>query len=169
MTGPDLSHLGPQDAVVAFRSYPRRYAAELTGIQGDDVPDELAVRIGPDGESALQIVSDVTRTWSVLGAALAQVLRTDDPVLHPAVSDPTQRQWDTPAPETIDDGLALLGHEAEALADQIGGVLSATDWNRTGAIAGGGSVTALDLVKDAVSVGADGLARVRATLAAVAR
>src|SRR4051794_33744195 len=120
MTGPDLSHLGPQDAVVAFRSFPRRYGAELTGIEGDDQPDELAVRIGPEGESALQIVSDVTRTWAVISAALAQVVRTDDPVLHPAIADPSQRHWDTPAPETIDDGLSLLGHEAEALADQVG-------------------------------------------------
>src|SRR4051794_2398998 len=120
MTSPDLSRLGPQDAVVAFRSFPRRYDAELTGFQGDDLPDELAVRIGPEGESALQIVSDVARTWAVLSAALAQVVRTDDPVLHPAIADANQRHWDTPAPDTIADGLALLDHEAEALADQIG-------------------------------------------------
>src|SRR3954447_121483 len=137
MTGPDLSHLGPQDAVVAFRSYPRRFAAELTGVEGDDSADEVVVRVGPDGESALQIISDVTRTWSVLGGALSQVLRTDGPVLHPAISDRSQRQWDTPPPDSVADSLALLGHEADALVDQIEGVLSAGDWSRPGTIAGG--------------------------------
>ena len=169
MTGPDLSHLGPQDAVVAFRSYPRRYAAELEGFAGDDSPDELAARVGPDGVSALQIVSDVTRTWGVLGGALDQVLHHDDVVLHPAITDPRQRHWDAAAPDTVDEALVLLGHEAEALAGLVTGVLSASDWTRSGAVAGGGTVTALDLVKDAVGVGADGLATVRTVLAAVRR
>jgi hypothetical protein len=169
MTGPDLSHLAPQDAVAAFRSYPRRYAAELEGFVGDDDPDEVAARIGPDGLSANQIVSDVCRTWAVIGGALEQVLRRDDAVLHPAISDPAQRQWDPPPPDAVADGLQLLGHEAEALADQVEGVHNAGDWSRSAAVAGGGSVSALELVKDAVGVGADGLARVRATLAAVRR
>ena len=169
MPGPDLRHLGPQDALVAFRSYPRRYGTEFEEIEGDDSLDELAVRAGPDGVSALHAVSDVTRTWSVLSSALTQVLRHDDAVLHPAVADVSLRHWDTPPPGTVADALTLLGHQAEALADQISGVLSTDDWNRSATVAGGGSVTALDLVKDAVGVGADGLTQVRATLAAVRR
>ncbi len=152
---------------MALRSYPRRYGAEFAGIEGDDSLDESAVRAGPDGVSALQTVSDVTRTWSVLGGALTQVLRHDDAVLHPAIADRALRHWDNPPPATVADALTLLGHQAEALADQIGGVLSNDDWNRSATVAGGGSVTALDLVKDAVGVGADGLTQVQATLTAV--
>jgi len=169
MTGPDLSHLSPQDAVVAFRSYPRRFASELEGFVGDDNPDEVAARIGPDGVSANQVVSDVSRTWAVLGGALDQVLRRDDAVLHPAITDRSQRQWDTPPPELVVDGIDVLRHEADALAAQVEGVHNAGDWSRSAAVAGGGTVTALDLVKDAVATGADGLARVRSTLAAVRR
>jgi hypothetical protein len=174
MPGPDLRHLGPQDAVVAFRSYPRRYAGEFDeiergGIARDDAVDDVAARLGPEGVSAIQIASDVTRTWSVLSGALTQVLRHDDAVLHPAIVDATLRHWDNPPPGTVADALALLGHEADALADQIVGVLSTDDWSRSAVVAGGGSVTALDVVKDAVGVGADGLARIRATLTAVRR
>jgi len=169
MTGPDLSHLSPQDAVVAFRSYPRRYAAEIEGFVSDDDADELAARIGPDGVSAALVISEVGRTWAVLGGALDQVLRRDDAVLHPAITDPAQRHWDTPPADSVADGIDELRHEAEALAILVEGVHSAGDWSRSAAVAGGGSVTALDVVKDAVAVGADGLTRVRATLAAVRR
>lgn len=169
MTGPDVSRLGPQDAEIAFRSYPRRYAAELASIEGDDSMEELAGRIGPGGESAAQIVSDVTRTWAVLGGALHQILLHDDAVVHPAVTDATLRHWDTPAPDAIAEAMVLLGHEADALADQVSGVISAGDWGRTATVAGGGSVTALDVVRQAVGAGAEGLGAVRATLAAVRR
>jgi hypothetical protein len=169
MTGPDLSRLSPQDALVAFRSYPRRYAAEVEGFVGDDSPDELAARVGPDGISAMQVISDVTRTWGVLGGALQQVLRHDDAVLHPAITDRRQRHWDSPPPDRLADALDLLHHEADTLADDIESVHNAGDWSRSAAVAGGGSVTALDLVKDAVGVGAEGLAQVRAVLAAVRR
>jgi hypothetical protein len=170
MTGPDVSRLSPQDALVAFRSYPRRFAAELASIEGDDSIEELASRIGPEGESAAQIVSDATRTWAVLGEALRQILRHDDAVVHPAVTDATLRHWDTPAPESIAEAMVLLGHEAEALADEVDGVLNADDWSRTATVAGdGGAVTALDVVREAVGAGAEGLGAVRATLAAVRR
>ena len=169
MTGPDLTRLSPQDAVVAFRSYPRRYGAELASIKGDDRIEEIATRMGPQGESAAQIVSDVTRTWALLGEALRQILRHDDAVLHPAIADPTLRHWDTPAPDSIAEALVLLGHEADALADEVGGVLNADDWARTAIVAGGESVTALDVVKQAVAAGAEGLSDLRSTLAAVRR
>ena len=169
MTDPDLSRLSPQDALVALRSYPRRYASELEGFVGDDTPDELAGRIGPDGTSTLQIVSDVTRTWAVLDGAFGQVLVQDDPMLHPAVVDARLRHWDAAPPDTVSEALTLLGHEADALAGRIEGVLAASDWSRTGSVAGGGSVTSLDLVRDAVAVGASGLIRIRSTLASVRR
>jgi len=86
------------------------------------------------------------------------------------VTDATLRHWDTPAPESIAEAMVLLGHEAEALADEVDGVLNADDWSRTATVAGdGGAVTALDVVREAVGAGAEGLGAVRATLAAVRR
>ena len=167
MVAPDLTRLGPGDAEVALRSFVRRYAAELLAVPGDDRGDELAARLGPAGESALGVVSDVTRTWGVLGHELHRVLTLDDPLLHPAAADPRQRHWDTAPPDTVDEALTLLGHEVDALLDVMAGVTSADEWTRKGEVAGGGTLSALDLVKEAVRVGAEGLDRVRDVLAAV--
>ena len=41
------------------------------------------------------------------------------------------------------------------------------DWTRTGTVAGGGTRSALDLLKEAVRVGSDGVDRVRVVLASV--
>jgi len=167
MSSLDLSRLSPSDAEVALRSYPRRYRAELQPVAGDDRADELAARIGPHGESALDVVSDVTRTFGLLGAELHRTLTLDRPVLHPAVADASLRHWDTAAPEHVDEALVLLDHEVDALVEVARSVTDADEWTRRGSVAGGGSRSALDLLKEAVAVGAAGLDRVRAILTAV--
>ncbi len=169
MTGLDVSKLLPPDALAAIRSYPRRYRSELAAFEGDDSIDELAARVGPDGESAIQIMSDVSRTWTVLAEALRQTLTSDDAMLHPAVLDPAQRSWDTPPSESLDDVLAVLEHAADTLTERMASVSSLDDWNRRAAVAGGGEVSALDLVRSATVVGSDGLAAVRTALAAARR
>ncbi len=169
MSSLDLSRLAPADAEVALRSYGRRYRAELAGGPDDDRADELANRIGPDGVSALDVVSDVTRTLGVLDAELRRTLTLDDVVLHPAVSEPSLRHWDAPASDTVDEALDLLERETGGLVDTMRLATTAEDWTRTGSVAGGGAVSALDLVKEAVRVGAEGLDRVRLVLASVRR
>jgi hypothetical protein len=112
-------------------------------------------------------MSDVTRTLGLLGSELHRTLTLDEPVLHPAVADVSRRHWDTPAPDRIDDALALLDHELDALVEEARSVHDAQEWTRRGSVAGGGSRSALDLLKEAVGVGAAGLDDVRRTLAAV--
>jgi hypothetical protein len=163
----DLSRLAPDDAVVALRSYPRRYRAELAPLPGDDRIDELAQRIGPTGESALGIVDDVVRTWGLVGHELHQLLIADEPTLHPAVIDRSQRHWDVPAPESVEAALDDLARESEALVEQVTTVGMAEDWARVAPVAGGGEVTALDLLRELVRVGAEGLDQVHTVLAAV--
>ena len=163
----DLSRLSPDDAQVALRSYARRYRAELRPVPGDDRADELAARLGPGGESAIDVVSDVTRTLGLLGSELQRTLTQDEPVLHPAVADPSRRHWDAPAPERVDDALVLLDHELDSLVELARSVTTTDDWTRRATVAGGGSLSALDLLKEAVAVGAAGLDQVRTTLAAV--
>ena len=169
MTGLDVSKLLPPDALTALRSYPRRFRAEVASVEGDDVIEELAARIGPDGESAIQLISDVARTWTVLAEALRQTLTSDDAVLHAAVLDPAQRSWDTPPSESLDDVLADLDHAAETLSGRMAAVTDLRDWNRRAAVAGGGEVSALDLARTATLVGSEGLAAVHAALAAARR
>jgi hypothetical protein len=163
----DLTRLSPDDAAVALRSYQRRYRAELLPVPGDDRAEEIAVRLGPNGQSALDVVSDVTRTLGLLGSELHRTLTLDEPVLHPAVADASRRHWETPAPESIDDALVLLDDELDALVEQARSVTTAEDWTRRGSVAGGGTRSALDLLKEAVAVGAGGLDDVRRTLVAV--
>jgi hypothetical protein len=167
----DLSKLSPQDAAIAFRSYPRRYREALATPQDDDTGDaedmeELAHRLGPGGRSAVQILSDVTRTWVVLRDALRRLVVDERPLLHPAVTDRSQRAWDADAPESLDDALALLTDEADTFASEIERVATG-DWTRLGDVAGGGEITALDVVRDGVQVGHDGLDDVSAALTAV--
>lgn len=159
--------LSPNDAVVALRSFPRRYREVFASIEGDDTIEALAARIGPDGRSAAGVVSDVTRTWALLGEALRQIVFTESAVVHPAVGDAAQRSWEAGHPDALEDTLTLLDHEAQALVELVRRVANASDWNRSAPVAGGTPVTALDVLRDAVQTGVDGLGQAEAILRAV--
>lgn len=152
----DLSHLNPPDAVAALRSYPRRFRSALRPIADDEEIDEIAHRAGRDGRSAMQVVSDVTRTFVLLGEALRQMAMSDDPLLHPAVLDPAARRWEAEVPASVEEALTLLTEAAESLAEQTSR-LPVKAWQRTARVAGGGAVRALDIVRDATQVGHEGL------------
>ena len=109
----------PSDAVVALRSLGRRFRGLFAGLEADESPDDLAHRVGPDGHAAIDHVVAATRDVTFLGRALEQVLVEDDPVLHPAVVDQAARDWDTTAGGTVEERLAELAWEAEALADRV--------------------------------------------------
>ncbi len=168
MTSLDLSRLSGPEAAVAMRSYGRRFRHAILPIEDDPDAEEIALRIGPDGHSALDLVTTTTNTWVLLAQALHQVVVQDTPVLHAGVIDPDERAWDTPTMPSVAESLTRLEDEATAFADAIDRVHS-PDWNRTGQIAGSGPISALDLVKEAVRTGADHLHGVETTLAAVGR
>lgn len=140
----------PSDAVVALRSLGRRYRGVFAGREDDERPDDLAHRIGSEGRSALDHVVHATRTITLLGRALQQTLVEDDPVLHPAVADPTAREWEDTAGGTVDERVSELAWEAEALADRVEHV-PADDWGRRARVAGADATTsALAILWDAV-------------------
>jgi hypothetical protein len=146
MSGLDLSHLAPDDAVAALRSYPRRFRELLTAVDAADVPVE-----------AIEHADHVARSVAMLGEALRQVLVQDDPVLMPAVADDSAREWSFAGSSSIDDVLAFLEMECNALADTIRDVPSDA-WTRTGTTAGSGQkMSALDIVREAVRTGSDHL------------
>lgn len=165
MSALDLSRLTPIDAVAALRSYPRRYRAAVQPIEDPEL-DEQARRPGPGGRSALDVVVEVTRMWKVLADGLHQIVVTDTPVLPPAVVDPAERHWDTPAPTSLSEALLTQEEVAAALVEQVDHV-PANAWNRTGTVVGGATVSAFDVVKEAVAVGHAGLDEVGTILAAV--
>ena len=167
MAGPDVSHLSADDATVALRSFPRRFRSALAVGDDEDV-EELAQRVGPDGASAVDHLVDATSSLMLLGRALHQLVRTDEPLLHPAVGDPTQRQWDPPPGLDVAALLGMLDDEAVELADEVERVGS-QDWSRSGRVADGGELSALDVVREAVRTASVDLAGVESAMAAARR
>jgi hypothetical protein len=156
----------PADAVVALRSLGRRYRGLFAGLGDDESPDDLAHRNGADGRSALDHVVAATRTITFLGRALEQTLVEDDPALHPAVTDPAEREWPD-AEGTVDERVSELAWEADHLADRAAKV-AAADWGRTARVAGqDATVTASDVLWDAVDSAVAHLKSAEQTLRAV--
>ena len=146
MPGLDLSRLAPDDAVAALRSYPRRFREVLTSVDPQDLPQE-----------AIEHADHVARSLALLGEALRQVVVQDEPTLMPAIVDDAAREWAFDGSSSVDDVLAFLTMECNALADAIGAVPSDA-WTRAGVVAGSSQkVTALDIVREAVRTGADHL------------
>jgi hypothetical protein len=159
-----VAHRPPSDAVVALRSLGRRWRGLFAGLGEDESPDDLAHRHGPDGRSALDHALHATRTLSLLGRAVEQALVDDDAVLHPAVGDPTQRAWDGPPADLVDDAVDELVHEADRLADRIERV-TAHEWRRRARVAGqDADVGPLDVLWDAVDTAVADLRAAEATL-----
>ena len=158
-----MANRPPADAVVALRSLGRRWRGLFAGLRDDESPDDLAHRPGPDGRSALDHAVHATRTLSLLGRAVEQALVDDDAVLHPAVGDPSRREWGGSA-GSVDDAIAELVHEAERLADRLAGV-TAREWRRTARVAGQDAETSvLAVLWDAVDASVAELKAAEATL-----
>lgn len=139
----------PSDAAVALRSLGRRYRGLFAAPAEDESPDDVAHRNGAEGRSALDHVVAAARTITFLGRALEMTLLEDDPVLHPAVLDASAREWPD-ATGTVEERLAELGWEADALADRVAKV-SAAEWARQARVAGhDASVSAVAILWDAV-------------------
>ena len=153
----------PSDAVVALRSLGRRYKGLFAGLGEDERPDDLAHRNGSDGRSALDHVVAATRMLTFLGRALDQVLVDDDAMLHPAVSDPAQREWPD-ATGTVDERISELVWEADHLAERASKV-PAHDWARTARVAShDASTSALAVLWDAVDSAVEHLKAAERTL-----
>ena len=140
--------LSPADAVVALRSFPRRFREVLTLGPGED--ESVLHRNGPDGRSALDHVDLAGRDLAVLADAVDAVLTQDRPTLHPAVGDPAARSYAVDPGVDATAALDLLTLEAGGLADRVEHV-AAGEWSRTGSAAGGGDLTAVDVLREAVS------------------
>lgn len=139
----------PSDAVVALRSLGRRYRGLFAGLGDDESPDDLAHRNGTDGRSASDHVAAAARNITFLGRAVEQALVDDDAVLHPAVADPSAREWPG-ATGTVDEAIEELARAAEQLADRADRA-SASEWSRTAPVASHDApVSALAILWDAV-------------------
>ncbi len=172
--GLDLSRLSPGDAVVALRSFPRRYGRLLSTFGDDEAPEDLLHRPGPGGLSALDQAQRAARSFAALHDALHRVLIEDGPAVgidaaSGPVALPGQRD---PSVEAVLDG---LGRGARALAEEAAGA-EPDAWRRTATVdpgvvgtGEGRTLSALDLVREAVRAGAEGLRAVESALVAARR
>jgi hypothetical protein len=152
----DTTSLPPNDAVVALHSFPRRYR-ELATMPETENSDRILERVGVIGRSALELMVDTVRSLTLLDRALEQILVSDQPVLHPAVTSRRERNFDFAGHGGVEDILAELDDVAAAMADRAARV-PADDWMRTGTVAGTPQVvTAIDVLREAVSTAADNL------------
>jgi len=149
----DVSGLSPSDAVAALRSFPRRFREVLAVDDDDDGPLH---RAGPDGRSALDHADLAGRDLAVLADTVGRVLDGSTSALHPAVTDLAARSYASDVSVTAEAAVDLLELEARGLADRAEHV-DAGSWGETADVAGGGKVTALDVLREAVRTTAEHL------------
>lgn len=159
----DYSTLMPADAVVALRSLPRRVTAAL-GVF-DESTEARAHQLSRDGVSAVEVLLGAAATLAVLEKGLRDVTILDNPALHPAV---TNRQLRSIEISTNEPTEAVL----EQFSDRVGSIaelaesIKGHDWSRTGTVSDV-SVSALDLLREAVAVGVDALTKVEQVIASL--
>ncbi len=167
----DQPDLAPADAAVALRSLPRRFGEAIAraagpgahdGADADDAAaptDAIEARadhVGPDGTSPLEQVAATTAELTLFHQATTAVLSGASTPLHPGVLDRRSREWDVPPGLTVDDAVTLLEQEATAYAALVESA-DAREWAKSGPVAGGGSISAVTLVSEAVRSAVDRL------------
>lgn len=145
MCGLDPRTVKPPDASAALRSYPRRYRRLLVRLDDDEGAAVVTRRPGPGRWSALEHAVHVADVLDAVGRAAQRVSVHKDP--------PVDLRVPTPRPAPVDEVLRRIRtgcEELAALVDQVKG----KEWLRSGRLPGGERVSALDLVRYAVHVGA---------------
>lgn len=164
-----MSGLSPADAVVALRSFPRRFRAVLERRPDDDEQadhDEVARRVGPDGSSAVDHLVAAGGMLALLDRSLEQVVGVDDPVLPPGAGRFQDATWEDRHRPL---GTLLDRFEATALgcADRVEGVPT-DEWARRVRLPEvDATIGAVGLVQDAVDLAAGHLRVARRTIDAV--
>ena len=144
--GFDAAAVSPADAAVAARSYPRRYRALLVRPDEDD-PEIVHRRPAPDQLSAVEHTARAAVDISAAADALRRVRIDEDPEVALEGTAPIDE-----AGPTSREVLAVLDAAAASFATVIE-TLRGDEWRRSGHLAGGGDVGALDVARHGVHAG----------------
>ena len=151
--GLDYGTIHPPDAMVALRSFPRRYGELIGGISDDETERLLHARPAPDVWSAVEYTVHVADTLESLTEVIRQMVRQDDPDLSGLMWDPDERAAEQKYNEkSPDEALALLRPAAENAATTVESV-GADDWGRQATFPFGERDT-LTMMRNAVHEGA---------------
>jgi hypothetical protein len=141
--------VSPRDAVVALRSFPRRYRERVETIRRSGGGDQLmGCRLLPSRWSVVEYLGHVRDAFHVVADRLDRVLVSDHPALGalPAETPSPDRQA---PPEALLADLATAADRLARLAADVRG----EDWWRSGVLRDT-PVTALELLRAAVHEGA---------------
>lgn len=164
--------LTPDDAVVAIRSFPRRFRGVLARPDDDRFdPDEIGRRVGPEGRSAADHLLAADGVLTLLERAIEQARGEEDPVLHPAFADLSRaavaEESSADDRAAVADLLDRFEGTASHAADRVDGVPS-DDWGRELRVASQDAPRGLlALTQDAVGAVADHLRAAERTIEAV--
>lgn len=151
--------VGPDDAVVALRSFPSRWRNALAVHLDDADPEAMLVGRPAAGEwSALEHAGHVRDVLHALDIRLQRVLREDEPVLP--------ETHVTPPSGANEQGVAVVLAALTVSTDQFSQTIElvpAAHWSRR-ALRAGRMITALDLVREAVHEGSHHLRLATQTL-----
>ncbi len=143
--GLDPSSVKPPDASAALRSYPRRYRRLLVRLDDEEGARIVVQRPGPGQWSAVEHVAHVADVLDAVGEAVQSVQLHGDPSVSVTVGPPRA--------QAVDAVLSRLTTGCDHLATLVDGI-EGRDWQRAGRLPTGERVTALDLARHAVHVGA---------------
>ncbi len=156
--GIDPTSVRPPDAIVAIRSYPRRYRGLLVRLDDEEGAGIVTRRPGPGQWSALEHAVHVADVLEAVARALERVRLHDDPTVDVEVGPPGQEPVDA-----VLDRLEAASEQLASVADAMAG----KDWQRSGRLPTGEPVTALALLGHAVHVGAHHRREVERVMATV--
>lgn len=165
MCGLDYDTVSPQDAVVAVRSFPRRYRGLLATPGPTDAPDAV-FRRRPDATtwSALEYTAHVADRLDHLGPSVRRIVYEDHPSIDAFDGDDRAVEHGYNALDRT-EVLGWLDIACAELASVLEEV-PAGDWTRPGIVAGVERDT-IGLARDGVHEGSHHLRDVQRVLAAV--
>lgn len=147
--GLDYHTISPRDAVLAARTFPRRYRSVLTHFDADEDPDSvLRRRPASGGWSALEYTAHVADVLDLLAPTIRRIEVEDDPVINQFDPDERAEEEDYNSDSLID----VLGRLETACADLSNTVeyMDPDAWARTGHFADGTVRQAIDIARNAV-------------------
>ncbi|MFN2504688.1 MAG: DinB family protein [Acidimicrobiales bacterium] len=163
--GLDFDTISPRDAVLAVRTFPRRYRALLTHFDPDeDVDDVIRRRPAPDVWSALEYTAHVAEVLDLLAPVIRQIEIEDNPHLYFFDSDKQAEE------QSYNDWplLRVIGDLESACADLSAAIefVDPVNWSRRGTF-DWGEREAIDMARNAVHEGAHHLRDVERVLTQV--
>jgi hypothetical protein len=131
--GFDAGTVSVPDAIVALRTFPRRWRAAMT-LPPDEPDDVLRRRPSPDVWSALEYAAHTRDSIAINGWAMDRVLKE----AHPVLEWPGGEEADIPASSAPDAAAAL--DELSASCERVAARAERTDagdWRRPATLRGG--------------------------------